>query len=166
MYDTYDHNISNGTYVNNEDEDVLLSMKRRNAPQVCPRCNNTGWYVGVFEDNFHRAKNVNRVIQEFVKLLYTTPSDDGKYFLTLAGTINIKSEQHVRSLIENIVSQAVIRYNKMLVESIDNGCRVSQSEQIHQAGVSEVAISDDYSSVEAQVTIVTNSGQVSTITLD
>ena len=165
-YDTYENDMSRGTIVNNEDEDVLITMDRRFAPKVCPRCNNTGWYVGIFEKSCHRAKNSNRMLQEFVKLLYTTPSDEGKYFLTLAGTTVIRSEEQVKALIANIVSKSLDRYNKMLIEARNNGGNIVASELIHEAGVSGVSIYEDNTGVEAKITLVTRSGQITNLTID
>ena len=158
--------MSKGTMVNNDDEDALLMMNRQFDANVCSRCNGTGWYVGIFEKNCHRAKNSNRVLQEFVKLLYTTPSDDGKYFLTIAGTFAINDEVQVKSLVANIVAKSLKRYNKMLIEAKNNGSTLVSSEQIYQAGVSEVSVYEDNSGIEAKITLVTQSGKITTLTID
>ena len=99
-------------------------------------------------------------------MLYTTSSDDGKYFLTLAGTAIINSEEQVKSLISNIVANSLERYNKMLVEAKDCGRDVLPAEQIYQAGVSDIVIYENNTGVEAKITIVTHNGQVTNIVID
>ncbi len=165
-YDTNENDMSKGAIVDNEDENIPLLMQRQRDSSVCPRCNGTGWYVGLFEKNCHRAKNANRMLQEFVKLLYTTSSDDGKYFLTLAGTTTISSEENIRALISNIVANSLERYNKMLVEAKKSGRIIQPAEQIYQAGVSDISVYEDNTGVEAKITIVTDNGQVANIVID
>lgn len=145
------------------DEDEKISMTKSSNID-CPRCGGTGWYVGLFENNCYRAKGVNKLLQDFVKLLYTVKADDGNTLLNMSGRQNIQSEEWVESVLKNIVANALLRYNAMIAEGAAAGKNISDKEKIYSAGVSDVEIYDD--SALAKITIVTYTGYAGNITID
>jgi hypothetical protein len=162
---TTENDLSKGLVVDNEDENkrvTLIAQKDR----VCPRCNGTGWYIGLFEKDFHRAKFTNRLIQEFLKFLYTTPSSDGLYLLNVIGSNNIESKEWVKSIIESVVQNCVKRYMDMTTEAESNGKTIPDSERLYSAGVSDVDITEDNTGITAKITILTYAGQTLSVPID
>lgn len=164
---TYKNDRSKGTIlISNEDENALVSMTKQEDEDVCPRCNGTGWYVGIFEKNCHRAKKANLLLQEFVKLLYVTPADNGITLLTISGKYVAKGEAEVKALLQNIVLKSVNAYNKMITEAEGAGKQIAKSERIFQAGVGSVTLYSDGTGAEAIITVVSANGDTQTVKID
>jgi len=164
---TFKNDRSKGTIlISNEDENAIVSMTKQEDEDICPRCNGTGWYVGIFEKNCHRAKKANLLLQEFIKLLYVTPADNGTTLLTISGKQVAKGEQEVKALLQNIVLKAQNAYNKMITEAEGAGKTISKSERIFQAGVGSVTLYSDGTGAEAVITVVSANGDTQTVKID
>ena len=147
------------------DEDAKITMKRSSNID-CPRCGGTGWYVGLFEKNCYRAKGVNKLLQDFIKLMYSVRSEEGYSLLNITGRQNLRSTDWLESILKSIVLTALTRYNDMITEGTSYGKNISQEERIYSAGVSDVEIDEEYCGAQAKVTIVTLTGYAGSITID
>ena len=146
-------------YVTTSENDYSLS------PSECPRCVGTNWYIDILGKKFQKATGANKLIQDIIKLLYTTPSNDGLYLSDIPGQYTYSDQKIVSAFINSIINNAVIRYSEMITIGRMNGANVTKAEQIQIINVSNLNWTDD-NGIIITIKIYTMDGLSTTVTLD
>ena len=135
------------------------------SPSECPRCVGTNWYIDILGKKFQKATGANKLIQDIIKLLYTTPSNDGLYLSDIPGQYTYSDQKIVSAFINSIINNAVIRYSEMITIGRMNGANVTKAEQIQIINVSNLNWTDD-NGIIITIKIYTMDGLSTTVTLD
>lgn len=133
--------------------------------EICPRCGGNAWYVGLFENNgsiVRKMTGINKLVQDFVKILLTYKADGyGSTLLDVPG-MNISNEGTLTSAVLTNIYECEDKYKQIQLSDISSGSQLSNEEKLKNIILNEIDINIDIGAIFVSITIVSEAGKAST----
>lgn len=132
-------------------------------PNLCYRCAGNGWYVSVMNaltKSYAKSEGINKLVQEFIKLLFTQKQDDG--YGTHIHSYYGKTMHDENILISEIcaeISDAESQFKLMQIQSINNDIEIPPSEMLEGVSISSAYYDKDRMSVVIQLLLINQDSQ-------
>lgn len=126
--------------------DVYLVQSRieEYISEDCPRCNGNGWYADLMaqsEKNIDRLAGISKIVQDFIKILFTYREDGGTYGTKLLDLIGqeVTDENQLTSEVASMIVNAGNKYKELQSSSIVDGNNLDDDEILDKVIIGDIS---------------------------
>lgn len=127
-------------------------------PQLCERCYGQGWYVDMMPSSHNRleiAAGINKLVQDFIKILYTRKQDDGygTNLLDMAGTTVYDEDSFLADISTELTSAALQLENIQAAILAENSSALTLAETLSSMEVNSMEFDKEDGAVYFSITL-------------